>query len=163
MPATYGVTIADVSGEIPSLVPNGFTGTSKPTDAKVLGWIAAADAIATLAVFKTSAVTPQVTDASAAIARQFIIAWTLAWVMRATFAGNDPKDVAAAAAQYADPAAALLEQLEALGAQAAGTGVVAASLIRGSDGSTARDMLVTDEDLGGLLDAYPSVRRARRF
>lgn len=161
--ATYGVTTAQVAAEVPALVPGGdFSASTTPAKTLVQTWIDTADAIVTLKVQQVAGVAPQTTDVAATLATRFIVAWALAWVMRTVYAGNDPAQVKAAADQYQLPADALLAQLDALGLQAAGAGETP-SLVRGVDASLARDLVITDADLGGLAATTPATDRARRF
>ena len=163
MPNTYGVTTAAIAAEVPTLFPLGnFSASTKPTQTVVQTWIDTADAIATLKVQKVAGVAPQSTDVAATLAKRYIITWVLASVMRSVYAGNDPLQVKAAADQYQLPADALLAELEALGLQAAGAGDTP-SFIRGVDSSLQRDLVITDDDLGGLCGTTPPTARHRRF
>lgn len=157
MADVYGVTTDDVAAMMPGLFKDGFSESTKPDDTTVASWVTAADAQAQLAVAAVAGVAPTPSDLASSLAKQFVLMWTAAQVMRALYAGNDPERVAAAANQYAVPAKELLAQLKALGAQAAGAAAVAPLRVRGVDISRVRDTLVEDGDLG------PGASRSRRF
>jgi hypothetical protein len=152
----YGVTLAEVAAVMPGLFREGFTASTKPSQLVVQGWINAADARVQLLVQRLAGVAPESSDTAALFAKQHIIMWTCAMVMRALYAGNAPGQVAEAANQFALPAAEFLTQLEALGAQTAGSGEVP-NRVRGVDGSLLRELLITDDDLGF------GAARSRRF
>lgn len=165
MADTYGVTTMEVASQVPSLFSAGFSAATKPTASVVNGWIAAADALVTLAIRAATGTAPATTDASAPLAKQFIYAWVLGRVMRAVYAGNAPDKVEAAARDYGGIADALLLAINNMDAQAVGTSGVVVSNIRyaGVVGSTdvygtgaERTPLIANDELG--LGARQSLR-----
>lgn len=154
MADVYGVTPDDVAALMPALFAAGFTESTVVDDTTVAAWITAADAQAQLAVRAVAGVAPSPSDLAASLAKQYVLMWTAAQVMRAVYAGQDPERVATAANQYAAPAKELLLQLRELGVQAAGS--AEPSRVFGSSGA-ARDLLVTNDDLD------PGDARARRW
>lgn len=162
MATTFGVTHADVGRALPGLFALGFSDTTKPTLLQVEEWIATADALVTSRLTRVAGAVPDDDDPGAGLARQYVILWTLAMVMRAVYGGNDPQAVAAAANQYAIPAKEILAELLELGTQATGTGTVFTRVL-GTDSSLERDFLIDDSDLGGRSSATPYVSRRRQF
>lgn len=142
----YGVTAADVAAELPGLFPGGFSASTKPNDAQVESWITTADTIVSMRVQDITGAVPASTDKAAVLAKRYIIEYTKGQVVRAAYAGNDPLQVKAAAEPYEENAADLLDHLQELGAQAAGTGE-AASRVIASHTTPQRELLVTTEQL----------------
>ena len=158
MADTYGVVHADVAAELPGIFPGGFTVGTKPTAAAVTSLITTADALITLKVIDVTGTTPDDTDRAAVLAKRYIIDWVKAQVVRIVYAGNDPEDVARAAAAYDANVTLILEAFTQLGEQAAGDGLAASSRVVAADNSTdPREFLLTDDDLDG------GSSRTRRF
>jgi hypothetical protein len=82
MADTYGVTPEDVGDELPSLFPDGFAVSTKPTVDQVAGFITDADAVVTLHVSRAMGETDLLTAATVRLARRYIIDAVKAQVMR---------------------------------------------------------------------------------
>lgn len=153
MADTFGVTHADVGAQVPALFPLGFDDTSKPTRGLVQQWISTADTIATMAITAAAREIPADDSPAAGIARQYVINYTLSYVMRALYAGQDPLAVKTAADQFGAPAADLLAQLEAFATLDAGSGSLPPSRFRGPTDLLGavpqRELLIQDTQLDG--------------
>lgn len=153
MPGLYGVTAADVAAEMPALFPidathpNGFSAATRPTQAKVDEWITAADAIAELKVVASSGAAADPAAKAAPIVKAFIREYVKAQVIRAVYAGNDPRDVDEAARAFEQERDRLRGDLSDLGSQL--EGVVASSVPRVRGRVADRELLVGDAQLGG--------------
>jgi hypothetical protein len=113
MADTYGVTPEDVGNELPSLFPDGFAASTKPTLDQVAGFITDADSVVTLHISRAIGETDLLTATSVRLARRYIIDAVKAQVMRILYAMNDPRDVDAAAAPYEKLATAMLDRIDA--------------------------------------------------
>lgn len=163
MPGLYGVSAADVAAEIPALFPvdathpNGFSATTKPTQAKVEEWITAADAMAELRVVSASGQAADVNAKAAPLIRQYIRNYVLAQVMRAIYAGQDPADIDDAARPYEIERDRIYDDLQLLGSQLEGPAAVSIARVRGKISD--RELLVRDADIGtGALGGLSSRR-----
>jgi hypothetical protein len=163
MADTFGVTAQEVADQVPALFPSGFGDATAPTRSLVERWIAIADSVVSLAVQRSAGAIPDDDDPAAGIAKQYIISYTLAHVMRAVYAGKDPLQVKAAADQFAGPALELLAAIVEMGTQAAGDTAPVQNRVLGVDSSLDRDLVVTDDDLGGLALPGPGISRRRQF
>lgn len=157
------MTHADVGAQIPALFPLGFNDSTKPTRLLVEQWISIADTVVTLAITRYAGAVPDDDDAAAGLARQYIINWTLAHVMKAIYAGAAPLDVKTAADQFSVPALEILQQLILLGTQAAGDTAPIFNRVLGVDMSLVRDLVISDDDLGDLASPFPGVSRRKLF
>lgn len=156
MPDVYAVTPAEVASELKGLFPLGFTSTTNATPSMVTGWISAADTIAQLRVSDVTGALPASSDKAAVLAKRYVIEWTKEQVMRTVYAGNDPDRVDAAARPYAISAKSMLNELEILGSQAAGSGD-ASPRVRVASMLPVRDLIIRDD----MLD--DGVYRTRSF
>jgi hypothetical protein len=147
---TYLVTPADVAAELPGLFPGGFTATSLPSDVQVAALIAAADATVTMRITDDVGSSPATSDKAAGFAKRYIIDWVKAQVIRIVYAGRDPFQIDAAASPYDRLSAQTLLVIDALGAQAVGTGE-ASSRVLTSSTTPSRDLLLTDDDFDPSL------------
>ena len=155
--AVYGVTVADIAAELPSLFATGFSAATKPTAAQVLAWIEIADQVIQLHVRDVTGVTPALTDAAAGLAKEFVVNRVIGKIMRAIYAGRAPEQVQSAAAGYYAAAKELYDAITELGSQAAGTGAPSPN-VAVPTGLPVRDLIVSDAELDGC-DAF----RFKRF
>lgn len=125
MADTYGVTPPDIARELPGLFPVGFTATSVPSDADVANLISTADVVASLRVTDDVGQIPLLADKAAILVKRYIIDWVKAQVIRIVYGGNDPVQIDTAAKAFEVSSASMLLAIDALGAQAEGTGEAA--------------------------------------
>lgn len=163
MPGLYGVSAADVAAEMPALFPidgthpNGFSATTKPTEAKVNDWILAADALAELRVVNASGQAADPNAKAAPLIKQYIREYTKAQVIRAVYAGQDPDDVDNAARSFEAERDRIYDDLGLMGSQLEGVAAVAIARVRGKVSD--RELLVRDSDIGtGALGGLASRR-----
>jgi hypothetical protein len=159
MADVYGVTPDDIAEQLPALFPDGFSATTRVTEATVLSFIATADVMAQMLVRQSTGAEGDPSDAAAPIVREWIIQSVLAKVMRAVYAGADPARVAEAMRGYDQNAKDLRAQIEGLGALLTGVDPIQVR-VRGDEsmgGATERELLLTDDDLGA------GARRSKRF
>lgn len=98
MANTYDVAPADISNELPGLFPYGFATADAPvTLAMVTTFIATADTMVTLRIKQLTGAAPLNSDDAAPIAKQYVINWVLAKIIRIVYTGQD------AAADFASP------------------------------------------------------------
>jgi hypothetical protein len=163
VPGLYGVSAADVAAEIPALFPidgahpNGFSAATKPTQAKVEDWILAADALAELKVVSASGQAADPNAKAAPLVKQYIRDYTLAQVMRAIYAGQDPGDIDDAARPYEAERDRIYDDLQLLGSQLEGPAAVSVPRVRGKVSD--RELLIGDAEIGaGALGGLASRR-----
>jgi hypothetical protein len=163
VPGLYGVSAADIAAEMPALFPidgahpNGFSATTKPTQAKVEEWITAADAIAELKVVAASGAAADPAAKGAPIVKQYVREYVKAQVIRTVYAGNDARDVDEAAKSFEQDRDRLYNDLDLLGSQLEGAGAVAVARVRGKVSD--RELLIGDAQLGaGALGGLGSRR-----
>lgn len=136
---------------MPGLFPNGFSINSRPTLAVVTALISTADIIAQLRIAKATDQPASALDPNAKgseLAKRFIKDWVEAKVARIVYTGQAPRDVALAVKPFEDARDASLLYIDALGEQAQDVAGTPFDKVRGTDGSIARDLLVTDATLG---------------
>ncbi|HEY7195522.1 MAG TPA: hypothetical protein VH439_17395 [Gemmatimonadales bacterium] len=88
----YGITPDVIAGELPGLFPDGFTVSTKPTEAIVTAIIAREDAIAYIAAKWIEEIDddPDLAAAVTAMATNYVI-WATKWhVLEIVYAGVDP-------------------------------------------------------------------------
>jgi len=131
------------------MFPAGFTATSMPNEDLVKTFIATADTIVTLQIKDLVGQAPSITDAAAPIAVRYIIEWTKAQVVRVAYAGRDPNLINAAASPYDALAKSFHDSIDALGAQAEGTGESSPLVVTSTDetGLPERALIITNRDL----------------
>jgi hypothetical protein len=146
MADTYGVTPADVAGELKNLFPHGFAASTSPSLAQVTSFIAIADLAVSIAVEIAAGVAPQASDRIALLAKDVVQNRVIARVLRYVYTGNAPSEVAALVGGYDDAAKVALSALTTLGTQAAGVGTPEVHVLT-STPMPSRDLLICDDDL----------------
>lgn len=146
MPNTYDVAPADIAAELPGLYSSGFSATTVPTSAQVQALIDEADTIVTLRITDDVGTSPALSDKAAKIAKRFIINYVKGQVLLLLYVGKDPAYVASISQPYIDSATRLLEYIDAIGAQAIGTGESSAATM---GHMTSRPLIIESWDLDG--------------
>jgi hypothetical protein len=155
--AIYGVTVGDIAAELVSVLPAGISAATKPTAAQVQTWIDIADAMIELTVRDVTGTTPAVTDKAVGFAKEYIINYVAARVMRVLYVGRGADQIQAASGGYFASAKALMDAIIALGSQAVGTGD-ASPRLKVPTGLPVRELIVCDDELDG-----DNAFRRRRF
>ena len=143
----YGVTPAQIAGEMPQLAPvGGFSSVTVPKLEDVIEYITEADTAIRAYILERTGVTPDpATDASAPLAKRYIAEHVAAQIMRKLYEGLDPLQVEAIWTAQMKVANSYRDMIKNMGSAAVGPpGTVPESGVRGGAEFSERDLVVND-------------------